>query len=244
LYTSLFIEPPELSILEDWGMDGYQQKLPGPISTRFFCHCQEAAGCRLTKLPTLASGLRQLDCGRGPDGSGQSWVTDEQHYTAAIQGEQGVRIDASSAYIYPLLLSGACPIFSVIEGANVTIILIGETIKTAIGVTYVASDDTGVTVTASKEVILPASPFYHSPNLLQLSGVGLTDILTAECIDVVVDLPVGQDALSRSISSVIGGYFSLLELANYSTLRKLWISGKLAWAVSWVWMSFPWVDQW
>jgi hypothetical protein len=100
----------------------------------------------------------------------------------------------------------------------VTNILIGETIKTATGITYVASDNTGVSVMASKEVILPVSLYYHSLKLLQLSGVGPTDLFTAEGIDVVVDLPVGQDALSLSISSVIGGYLNPLEPATNSTV--------------------------
>ena len=65
---------------------------------------------------------------------------------------------------------------------------IDQTTKTATGVTYFLSTDTDMlnpmTATA-RNVILSAGP-YHSPKLLQLSGIGPADVLTP------VGIPINQ----------------------------------------------------
>jgi choline dehydrogenase len=225
-FTSLFIEPPDLSILEDWGIDG----LTAATARTYLDKVLAQLDFAIAKPPDsvlpgyIDEWLAAAEAAGIPvvDPTVKGSATDEQHYTASIQTEQGVRIDASSAYIYPLLESGACPNLEIIEGATVTKILIDETTMTATGVTYVTSDDTDMTTpmtaTASREVILSAGP-YHSPKLLQLSGVGPANVLTAEGIDVVVDLPVGQGTISRPIGQVLGSYAgSPLEPGNNSTV--------------------------
>lgn len=75
-----------------------------------------------------------------------------------------------------------------------------DTIATGINV---VSRDTGdmISINASREVVLAAGAA-HTPQILQLSGIGPRDLLENFDIDVVVDLPgVGanfQDHLSIS----------------------------------------------
>jgi choline dehydrogenase len=64
-------------------------------------------------------------------------------------------------------------------------------------------------VSTARNVILSAGP-YHSPKLLQLSGIGPTDVPTAAGIGVIADLPVGQNTVSRPIATVIAGYCNLM----------------------------------
>ena len=64
-------------------------------------------------------------------------------------------------------------------------------------------------VEAVQEVLLTAGP-YGSPKLLQLSGVGPASLLEELGIDVVADLPVGEQAHVRpSLSLYPAACFSL-----------------------------------
>lgn len=49
---------------------------------------------------------------------------------------------------------------------------------------------------ARAEVIMSAGP-YHSPKLLQLSGIGPSEVLAGFGIEAVADLPVGESAQVR-----------------------------------------------
>jgi choline dehydrogenase len=224
LYTSLFIEPPDLSVLEGWGIDG----LTAATARTYLDKVIDQLDFAVAKppdsvLPEYAAAWIAAAGNAGipvSEATVQGSVTDQQHYTAAIQSEEGVRIDASSAYIYPIFAAQACIRLSVKSGVTVSQINIDETTKTATGVTYFLSTDTDMlspkTATA-RNVILSAGP-YHSPKLLQLSGVGPADVLTAAGIDVIADLPVGQNTLSRPIGSVIGGYGNPLAPSNNLTV--------------------------
>ncbi|KAK2605573.1 hypothetical protein N8I77_008402 [Diaporthe amygdali] len=66
------------------------------------------------------------------------------------------------------------------------------------GVEFPSANNTLVTVSANKEVIVSAGTV-HTPQLLQLSGIGPKSILEAGGIDVLVDLPgVGQNFQDHS----------------------------------------------
>lgn len=236
LYTSLFIEPPDLSVLDDWGIDG----LTAITARTYLDKVIAKLGFPVAKPAVLQSYADEWLVAVGAAGipvvgaTVKGSATDVQHYTAAIQTKEGVRIDASSAYIYPLLESGDCPNLNIIQGATVTKINMNETTMTATGVTYVASDDTNqttpTTLTASKEVILSAGPYY-SPQLLQLSGIGPADVLAAEGIDVIADLPVGQETRSTPIGQLTSSYTAPLAPANNLTIiqapetREQWDAG-------------------
>ena len=89
------------------------------------------------------------------------------------------------------------PNYHLVTGQKVTKILFDGT--TATGVSFVAvsalkgASPAVATVIATKEVILAAGGI-HSPQILQLSGVGPKSLLTSANIPVIADLPgVGQN---------------------------------------------------
>jgi choline dehydrogenase len=224
LYTSLFIEPEDLSVVEDWGIDG----LTAATARTYLDKVRAQLDFAVAKppdssLPEYAAAWLAAVGNAGipvAEATVTGGLTDQQHYTAPIQTQEGVRIDASSAYIYPIFAAQACIRLSVKSGVTVSKINIDETTKTATGVTYFLSEDTGMLnpfVNTARNVILSAGP-YHSPKLLQLSGIGPTDVLTTAGINVIEDLPVGQNTISRPISTVIGGYGNPLEPANNLTV--------------------------
>lgn len=74
---------------------------------------------------------------------------------------------------------------------------------TATGVEFPSGNSTLVTVNADKEVILAAGSI-HSPQLLQVSGIGPKDVLDAAGIEVLLDLPgVGQNFQDHSSLSAL-----------------------------------------
>ncbi|KAK4183563.1 putative GMC oxidoreductase [Podospora australis] len=96
--------------------------------------------------------------------------------------------------------------YHVITSSKVTKIILDGT--TATGVTFVAAPASGqpaanapqTTVSARKEVILAAGAV-HSPQILQVSGIGPRSVLTAAKITTVVDLPgVGQNFQDHPIA--------------------------------------------
>ncbi|KAK1495032.1 GMC oxidoreductase [Colletotrichum abscissum] len=71
------------------------------------------------------------------------------------------------------------------------------------GVEFPSGNKSFVTVTAKKEVLLAAGAI-HTPQLLQLSGIGPKSLLEAGGIDVLVDLPgVGQNFQDHSSLSIM-----------------------------------------
>ncbi|KAK1458654.1 GMC oxidoreductase [Colletotrichum cuscutae] len=71
------------------------------------------------------------------------------------------------------------------------------------GVEFPSGNKSFVTVTAKKEVLLAAGAI-HTPQLLQLSGIGPKSLLEAGGIDVLVDLPgVGQNFQDHSSLSTM-----------------------------------------
>ena len=101
--------------------------------------------------------------------------------------KNGVRSSTANAYLRPAM-----------HRANLTVVthaLVHEILlkgKTAVGIRYEHKGSI-VDVKAAREVILSAGSV-GSPHLLQLSGIGPTDVLTEVGIDVVHDLPgVGEN---------------------------------------------------
>jgi choline dehydrogenase len=83
--------------------------------------------------------------------------------------------------------------YHLVTGSKVTKVLLNGT--TATGVSFVPARGAGAakTVLVRREVILSAGGI-HSPQVLQLSGLGPKKLLTAASIETVVDLPgVGQN---------------------------------------------------
>lgn len=81
----------------------------------------------------------------------------------------------------------------------------------ATGVEFPLGNNSFVTVTAKKEVLLAAGAI-HTPQLLQLSGIGPRSLLEAGGIDVLVDLPgVGQNFQDHSSLSTMNITRKLLK---------------------------------
>jgi choline dehydrogenase-like flavoprotein len=97
----------------------------------------------------------------------------------------GLRYSSSIAY----LDHHSLPNLTVLTRARITRVVIVN--GRATGVEVVTEDGPG-TITASREVILCAG-VYGSPQLLMLSGVGPAGHLREHGIDVVADLPVGDN---------------------------------------------------
>ena len=94
---------------------------------------------------------------------------------------------------------GACASnLKVIQSATASRIVIQG--GRAVGVQYIKTDapegQQNRQISATKEVISSAGPF-GSPRLLQLSGIGPPSVLNDLGVDVVLNLPVGQDTLVR-----------------------------------------------
>jgi choline dehydrogenase-like flavoprotein len=104
----------------------------------------------------------------------------------------------------------------------------------ATGVELVGTDGDRQTVHATREVIVAAGA-YDSPKLLMLSGIGPAGHLRHHGIDVVADLPVGENLhdhlfvpISNQMDSAVRrptpAYF-LRGLANARMTRKGWATG-------------------
>ena len=112
----------------------------------------------------------------------------------------GRRQDSCTAYIMPLMRAGgACAAnLRLIQSATVSKVVIEG--GRAVRVQYIKTDapegEQDREITAAKEVISAAGPF-GSPRMLQLSGIGPRAVLNRLGVDVIMDLPVGEDTLVR-----------------------------------------------
>jgi choline dehydrogenase-like flavoprotein len=96
--------------------------------------------------------------------------------------------------------------WKVISDSKVTKILLEDGVATGVSFQHKAGNKTTITnIRANKEVIIAAGAI-HSPQLLQISGIGPSSLLESAGIDTIVDLPgVGQNFQDHSIiySSII-----------------------------------------
>lgn len=112
------------------------------------------------------------------------------------------------------------PNLVILTGQQVTEVLFNGTKDAdgndvASGVSFAAYDGAATyTVQANKEVIL-AGGTVGSPQILQLSGIGPSDVLTPLGIAVRKDLPVGHNLQDHASSTM---YFSTTEIENWAQL--------------------------
>lgn len=116
------------------------------------------------------------------------------------------RSSASDAYYRPI--AGKRDNFHLVTGHTVTQINFDEH-KTATSVNFIprnaSSTNATVTAKACREVILAAGA-PHSPQLLQLSGIGPKKLLSGFGIETIVDLPGESYGIqSRSIAEAMAG---------------------------------------
>jgi choline dehydrogenase len=104
----------------------------------------------------------------------------------------GSRMSTNKAFIAPL--RNKRKNLKVVTNVRVTKVLIDSNNKTAYGVEYAWENHRHIKgkVYANKEVIV-SSGALKSPHVLMLSGIGPRSTLSSAGIDVIVDLPVGQN---------------------------------------------------
>lgn len=113
----------------------------------------------------------------------------------------GMRRDSFSAYVTPILSTACASNLRLVQTANVERVLLhprreGRSRYVARGVRVRMDDGTIVKVRAKREVLLSAGP-YASPRLLQLSGIGPSNVLRAAGVTPRISLPVGRGAQGR-----------------------------------------------
>lgn len=153
----------------------------------------------------------------------------------------GVRTDSCTAYIKPVLQERCSHNLKLIHGATVSRVLLKSSpakpnrrsAHRAVGIEYIDSINRSVRrrLLAKREVILSAGPF-GTPKLLQLSGIGPSEVLRRANVTLRVELPVGVSTQARSFVSVRSKYTASLDPANNSTIlndpstRAGWEAGK------------------
>ncbi len=169
---------PAFKRLEDWE-DGETEErgAGGPIKVRRQRGLTGAAESFLESAPGRL-GVPVLDDYNGPSQEGIG--------VAQLSADGGHRSSAAVGYLRTdpidnlLVLTGARATRVVVEGSCAT------------GVEVVGADGDRRTIRATREVIVSAGTF-DSPKLLMLSGIGPAAHLAGHAIDVVADLPVGDN---------------------------------------------------
>jgi choline dehydrogenase len=168
---------PSFRRLEDWE-DGASalRGSGGPVKVTRQKDLTPASAAFIEALAATA-GVKKID----------DYNSESQEGAAVFQqnASGGLRYSSSVAY----LDHHGLPNLEIITRASITRVLIEK--GRATGVEVATADGPG-TITASREVILCAG-VYGSPQLLMLSGVGPAAHLREHGIDVVADLPVGDN---------------------------------------------------
>ena len=119
---------------------------------------------------------------------------------------KGRRRDSCTAYLLPLIAHGGrcAKNVKLIQNARARRVRLAR--KRAVGVEYVDAESGHKRfVRAKREVVSCAGP-YGTPQLLQLSGIGPTELLRKYGIHVHKDLPVGKAAQARAIGIAASVY--------------------------------------
>ncbi|KAL1716105.1 GMC oxidoreductase [Schizophyllum commune] len=172
----------------------------GPISVSFGNYISKAAKSWIPALEALGIARNDNPLGGNVIGANQS--------PSDINPANSTRSYAAPAYYYP---NEARENLVLLTGAQVTRVNFdasGDAL-TATGVTFV-NGGSPYNATASKEVILSAGTV-NTPQILELSGIGKADVLSAFGISQLLELPVGENLQEHTYTSVA------FEVANGTT---------------------------
>ncbi|KAG8334924.1 hypothetical protein J6590_079840 [Homalodisca vitripennis] len=153
------------------------------------------------------SGMAELGYGYNPDPSGKT-----QMGYALLQGtltRDAKRCTSAKAFLSPIRNRAN---LKLVKNTLATKILINNESKVAYGITL-KKNGTLVNVLACKEVILAAGSL-NSAQLLMLSGIGPADHLKEHKIDVIQDLPVGENLQDHMLFTGL-----VFTYSNYSKLE-------------------------
>lgn len=172
-------------------------------------------------------GAVSLGIPRNPDYNGASQLGVSYAQRTIHKGR---RVSAATAFLHPAMKR---PNLSVRTNAHATRIIMKG--RRAVGIAYSKGGRGGATleVGARREVILCGGA-YNSPQLLELSGIGSSDILRGRGIEVVHALPGVGESLQdhfaprtvvrvknmRTINELSRGPNLLLEIAKWFVARK------------------------
>lgn len=184
--------PPSAEASERFGASYVDESLRGkdgpiqvsfPVHDNHWLHQVWPATCQNVQYPAIPQDPR----------SGTSWGAYNQLTT--IDPDNVIRSYAAREYYYPHAQS---PNLHVVTGAQVSKINFekngnSEESITAVGVEFI-NQGKSYEVKARKEVILSAGVI-HSPQILELSGIGGRDVLTKHGIEVLVDNSAGGENL-------------------------------------------------
>ncbi|KAI0077521.1 alcohol oxidase [Panus rudis PR-1116 ss-1] len=138
---------------------------------------------------------------RNPENSGGNPVG-ALLFPTSVDSKTATRSSSASGYLAP---NASRPNLLVLTGAHAAKILLEDGksgLKRATGAEFIKDEKT-YTVKAAKEVILSAGSF-QSPQLLELSGIGDKDVLSANDIECKIDLPgVGENLQDHSLAPSI-----------------------------------------
>jgi choline dehydrogenase-like flavoprotein len=169
---------PSFRKMEDWeGGASDLRGAGGPVKVTRQKNLTPASQAFLEAVADTA-GVKKIDDYNGESQEGASVI---QQNVAA-----GLRCSSSVAY----LDDHGLPNLTIITRARIARVLISG--GRATGVEVTSGDGTRRSIRASREVILSAGVF-NSPQLLMLSGIGPAAHLRELGIDVVADLPVGDN---------------------------------------------------
>ena len=148
-------------------------------------------------------GIPKIDEFNRGDNSGNAYFHMNQ--------KRGVRWSASKGFLRPAMRR---PNLTVLTDAHVQRLLLDTTAKRATALEVRLGSQELRTITANREIILAAGAI-GSPQILQLSGIGPGDLLHANGIDVIHDLPGVGENLQDHLQ-----VRSVYKVANTVTLNQ------------------------
>lgn len=163
----------------------------GPVSVSFGNYISKAAQSWIPALAALGIGRNDNPLGGNVIGANQT--------PSDIRPSNSTRAYSAAAYYYPNEARKNLVLLTNSLVSRVNFNTTGSSL-TATGVTFL-NGDSSYTVAAKKEVIISAGSV-NTPQILELSGIGKADVLSAVGITQLLDLPVGENLQEHSYTSV------------------------------------------
>eukprot|EP00892_Ulva_mutabilis_P001549 jgi/Ulvmu1/11395/UM075_0057.1 len=223
----------------EWAFDGLSSSKAAELFARAETQLRVAvppAALMQTHAQSYLDAAAAAGFSIGPDPAPNSATAprgDAMWHNAVTADGAGRRLDAYTAYAAPAAAGPCAQNLRVVQPAAAARIVISG--GRAVAVEYLRTDvqdeqQRARRVDARVGVLLCAGP-YGSPQLLQLSGVGPGGLLRMHGIDVLRDLPVGLNSISRPRVSLVDAYTTTFApendgaLVNAPEARARFLSG-------------------
>ncbi|KAK1623077.1 GMC oxidoreductase [Colletotrichum phormii] len=200
--------PPKADIVSEWGVevddtahgsDGLMQVTYSPFfwpTTKFMIDAVKELGITVAKDQANGSPIGGYFCPHNQDPTSSTRSSAREAYYDNFTGRQNLHL-LTGRQVTKVVTSGS-----------------GDAVK-ATGVEFAASKGAQAqTATAAKEVILAAGAL-HSPQILQVSGIGDPALHTSINVPTVVDLPaVGQNLHDHVMLTVVNTINTTLPVSS------------------------------